>query len=353
MGAALGRSATRASFDVAPVLRSRNIGFIRGITRRVDTANRSVEVDGATFNYDALIIATGTRPNPNAVPGGAGEFSHNHYILGQESSQDVRDRLIRLIREPGPVVVGALPGAWYLSAMYELILGIDRLLRDEGVRERAGLTFVTPEPYLGHLGFGQIAARPRLERLFADRGIAFQTGAEIVRVGRDEVFLGGGESLPSTASFLLPPFTGDVDLWKSAGLTDELGFIPIDPWYRHVATESVYAAGDAARFQRPIPPLFDLERPHTGYLSMRMGATAAENVTAALTGSTPPTQTLPGLLDVRVIEGPDSGFLLASRGREQLRHWALPLPGRLSGRLKVASERFVVARLKSGRVGPV
>ena len=282
VGAALGRSVARASFDIGPALLSKGISYQRSTLRRVDIEAKRVETDDGEVAYDALIIATGGRPNTQGVLGAAGEFRENHFIVGQESSEDVRNRILQLIRQPGPVLVGAIQGASYISAMYELALGLDTVLRREGVREQVPITFVTAEPYLGHLGFGQTAARSRLERLFLDRGIDYRTGVEVKRISRYEVVLNNGENVQVGVSFLMPSFTGDVDLWKSAGLTDGLGMVPIDAQYKHVTARAIYAAGVAARFSRPVPPLGDGQPPETGYLSIQMGKRAAENVAALL-----------------------------------------------------------------------
>jgi sulfide:quinone oxidoreductase len=350
VGAALGRPALRASFEIGPVLASRGIEYVRSHVRRVDVEGRSIGSDDGDIGYDTLIIATGGGPNAQSVTGAAGEFSENHYIVGQATSEDVRNRVLQLIRDPGPIVVGVIQGAGYISAMYELALGLDSTLRRERVRDQASITFVTAEPYLGNLGFGQTAAQSRFERQFLERGIEYRTGVDVKRVARGEVVLDGGEALPATASFLMPPFTGDVDLWKSHGLTDESGRVPIDARYKHVTADGVYAAGVAARFARPVPRLQGMEPPQTGYLSIQMGKRAAQNVASLLGCGSPADQTLPWLLDVRIIEAADSGLLLGSYGGHHLTHRALPLPGALSSRLKVASERYVTRRLHAGKV---
>jgi sulfide:quinone oxidoreductase len=139
--------------------------------------------DGEVF-YDRLIIATGGRPNASAVPGLAGEFRAASWVVGEDSALEARNVLRTLREEPGPLVIGAAQGASYLSAAYELVLALDTALLREGIRERVPMTFVTAEPHLGHLGFGQTAAERELEQLFAQRHIASRVDVRIKRVGQ-------------------------------------------------------------------------------------------------------------------------------------------------------------------------
>jgi hypothetical protein len=56
------------------------------------------------------------------------------------------------------------------------------------------------------------------------------------------------------------------------------------------------------------------------------------------------------VLDLRVLDGGDVGLLLASRGRTTLHHTAQRLPGRSAHYLKAAIERYLLWRLRTGRV---
>jgi len=55
---------------------------------------------------------------------------------------------------PGPVVVGAMPGASCYGPAYEYAFILDKELRNNKVRDRVPMIYVTPEPYIGHLGLG-------------------------------------------------------------------------------------------------------------------------------------------------------------------------------------------------------
>ncbi|HZT96566.1 MAG TPA: FAD/NAD(P)-binding oxidoreductase [Chloroflexota bacterium] len=348
--AALGRPLIRSSFALEPTLSAKGIEHVRSHVRRVDLDRRLVETDDDSFAYDKLLICTGGRPSGTGIPGIAEASRSNSFVAGLDSAEEVRWKLRALFSDPGPVVIGCAQEAGYHGAMYELALAIDCELRRQGVRDRAPLTFITSEPYLGHLGFGHPAARAKFEELFRERDITWRAGVALEAVRRDEVALEGGELLPAKAVFIMPPFSGAVDVWKSQGLTDERGFVPVDEQYRHPEHHDVYAAGVASLFTHAVPPLAERRAPHTGYLSIRMGKTAAQNIGASLGYATPASRPLPYLVDVRIIDGGDAGLLLTSRGTLELSSTATRLDGQLAHTLKSGVERYLTWRLRTGRI---
>lgn len=347
---AFGRSTSRNTFLLDSVLRRKGIEFVRSYVREVRPDAHVVRTDDGEISYDRLIIATGGRPDSSSIPGLAGEFRAAHWIVGEESALDLRMTLERLYEKPGPLVIGAAAGAAYLSAAYELTLALDAELRRRGLRERVPITFVTAEPYLGHLGLDQTEARHEIEKLFNERGIVSKTGVNIHRVDTDVVVLSTGERLAAQASFIMPPFTGAIDIWKSAGLTNASGLIPVNERYQHAGFSDIYAAGVAATFEHAVPPLSSTILPQTAYLSLRMGRMAGENAAASLGYGEPANRTLPRLLDVRVLDGDTVGVLLTTRVKNRVRNRALRLPGRSAHFLKLAIERYLLWRLQSGRM---
>lgn len=348
--AVLGRSLYRGSFALHPALEAKGIEYLRSSVREVRADQNSVRTDDGELQYDRLIIATGGHPDTAGIPGLAGEFRAAHWVVGEESAAEAHETLRRLFKDPGPIVIGAAPGASYFSGVYELALALDTVLRRRGIRDRVPLTFITGQPYLGDLGFDESAARAKLEALFAERDITYRTGVTVERIGNHEVVLGSGETLPATASIIMPPFTGDVDIWKSPNLADDRGFIPVNDRYQHVKFPNIYAAGIACAFDRPIPPLTSPRAPHTGYLSLRMGQAAAQNVASSLGAGPPAARTLPYVLDIRLLDGGSVGLLLASWGTSRLRSSAVDMPGKVVHYLKSLQERYLVWRLRTGRM---
>lgn len=348
--AVLGRSLYRGSFALDPALEAKGIEYVRSAVREVRAEEKVIRTDDGDMPYDRLIIATGGRPDTSTIPGLAGEFQSAHWIVGEESAVEARESLRRLFDNPGPVVIGAAPGATYFSGVYELALALDTVLRKRGIRDRVPLTFITGQPYIGDLGFDQHAVRAKLENLFAVRNVAYRTGVSIQSVGSHHVVLGSGEKLPASVSIIMPAFTGAVDIWKSPELTDPNGFIPVNNRYQHVKYPDIYAAGVACTFADPVPPLTGSRAPHTGYLAVRMGQTAAQNVAATLGSGTAARRALPYVFDIRLLDGGSIGLFLASWGTKRVRNIARELPGPLAHYLKTLQERYLVWRLRTGRM---
>jgi sulfide:quinone oxidoreductase len=348
--AAFGEPLLHSSFQLDAALAAKDIDYVHASVRNIHAADHRITTDAGDLPYDRLLIATGGRPDTSTIPGLAGEFRLASWVVGEDSAMEARNTVRRFFQDPGPMVVGAAQGASYVSGAYELALALDTELRRRGVRERAPMTFVTAEPYLGHFGLGQSAAQAHLVRLFAERNIATKIGVSIERVERDAVTISSGERLEAWTAIIMPPFTGAVDIWKSAGLTDATGMIPVTAQYRHTTEPEIYAAGVASYFQEPTPPLGHAHPPGTGYLSVRMGQAAGHNLAASLQCGTPAKHTLPYMLDLRIIAGPDTGLLLSSRGRTQLHHAARRLPGKSAQVLKIAVERYLIWRLRTGRM---
>jgi sulfide:quinone oxidoreductase len=212
------------------------------------------------------------------------------------------------------------------------------------------ITFITSERTLGDMGFGQTAAGPVLAEIFNERGIPYRTGITIAGIERGQLTLGNGDVIPAEAAFIMPPFTGASDIWKSSGLTDSTGLIPVNRSYQHVKYPGIYAAGVASYFLHPVQPLAQQRAPHTGYLSLRMGVIAAENVAASLGHGEEAGRTLPELIDLRVLDGGDDGVLISSRGSTELHNSARRLPGAVAHRAKESIERYLVWKLRTGHV---
>jgi hypothetical protein len=79
-----------------------------------------------------------------------------------------------------------------------------------------------------------------------------------------------------------------------------------------------------------------------------MAKAAAQNVAAAITGSTRSAPVVPRLLDVRILDGGDTGVLLVSADLHRRRGLALTLPGRMAHAAKTLLAHYVIWKLRTG-----
>lgn len=74
----------------------RNVRFVLGEVDRIDRGERTVWVDGAPINYDALIVATGSETAKLGVPG---VDEHAHGLKYLDEAVAIRERLVSACEE--------------------------------------------------------------------------------------------------------------------------------------------------------------------------------------------------------------------------------------------------------------
>lgn len=122
-----------------------------GAARLHPEENRVELTTGESISYDYLVIATGPDLAFDEIPG-FGPEGHTQSICHVDHAIRARAAFEKLLQNPGPVVVGAVQGASCFGPAYEFIFILDTALRRARIRDRVPMTFVTSEPYIGHLG---------------------------------------------------------------------------------------------------------------------------------------------------------------------------------------------------------
>jgi len=137
---------------LAPAMASRDIELHPQGARRLDPASYRIELnDGGTVSYDYLVIATGPELAFDEIEG-LGPQSNTQSVCHIDHALQTKSAVDALVANPGPVIIGAVQGASCFGPAYEFAFILDKALRDAKVRDRVLMTFVTSEPYIGHLG---------------------------------------------------------------------------------------------------------------------------------------------------------------------------------------------------------
>src|SRR5690554_4837026 len=144
---------------------------------------------------------------------------------------------------PGPVVVGAMPGASCYGPAYEYAFILDKELRNNKVRDRVPMIYVTPEPYIGHLGLGGVGdSKSMMETELRNRHIRWITNAKVTKVAEgtmyvDELNEDGSlkkqHKLLFKHSMMLPAFVGVDAVLGVEGLVNPKGFVIVDEHQRN------------------------------------------------------------------------------------------------------------------------
>src|SRR3972149_5825229 len=103
----------------------------------------------------------------------------------------------KFLDNPGPVIIGAAQGASCFGPAYEFAFILDSDLRRRRLRKKVPMTFITPEPYIGHMGLAGIGdSKGLLEHELRERHIGWHTNVKIrkVEAGKMSIeVLGEGE----------------------------------------------------------------------------------------------------------------------------------------------------------------
>ncbi len=277
------RSLEQISFPLAGPLAHKHVAFAQETVTGIDTEKKVVETDAGKHPYDFLVVATGHRSANESVEGLGPFDGPGHSPMSAKETTELAAAIRALLADPGPIVVGAAPGASCIGPVYELAFELDHLLRRRRLRHRVPITLLTPEPFLGHMGMGGAGKiRQLLEGALEERDISYRTSVAITKITAETVETDGASPTPSVLSIVIPPLAGVEAVASSPGLSNPKGFVPVDDHYRHAVADGVYAVGVAVAF----PPVGDtpvaVNFPKTGHMTEQMAGIAARDVAARL-----------------------------------------------------------------------
>jgi sulfide:quinone oxidoreductase len=273
------------SFDLEGPLTRKGVRFVNDTVRQIDAGSQKVLSNDAEYAYDYLVIATGHRSANEAVPGLGPFDGPGHSLMSPPEAEEARDTLVKFLQDPGPMVFGCAPGASCMGPAYEFAFEIDHLLKQRKQRHKVPITFVTPEPFLGHFGVGGFGkSRQFLEGEFEARDIRYFTSAAVSKITDLSVELADGKLIESRYSLIIPALGGVKAISDSPGLGNPKGFVPVDEHYCHKDFPNIYAVGVAVGFppveETPVPVNF----PKTGHMTEQMANVAAHNIAAEIQG---------------------------------------------------------------------
>ena len=181
----------RADIELAlpPLLERMGIGFVAAGAERVEPERNRIALKGGGFvDYDFLVIATGPELAFDEIPG-LGPAGHTQSICHVDHAERAEKAWRAFAADPGPIVVGATQGVSCFGPAYEYAMILDTDLRKRRIRDRVPMTFVTSEPYIGHLGLGGVGdTKGLLESALRQRHIKWITNARTVRVEAGKLF---------------------------------------------------------------------------------------------------------------------------------------------------------------------
>lgn len=289
------RSREDIEVDPAEVLARRNIDFIPVAAKRVEPGENALELeDGRRIEYDYLVIATGPRLAFDEVPGLGPHGGFTQSVCHVDHAVTSEKAWEGFVADPGPIVVGAVQGASCFGPAYEFAMILDADLRKRKLRDRVPMTFVTSEPYIGHLGLAGVGdSKGIMESAFRERHVKWICNARVERIedGRMHVIEHDDDGkekrrheLPFKYSMMLPAFKGVEAVFGIEGLVNPRGFVIIDEHQRNPTFRNVFSVGVCVA----IPPVeatpVPTGTPKTGYMIESMVTATAMNIRSLLDG---------------------------------------------------------------------
>jgi NADH dehydrogenase len=254
------------------------IAHITGYVTGIDAAAASVTTaDGATLNYDRLVLAVGSRVVKPDLPGLA-EFAYD---------VDTYDGALRLqahirglagrVADPASstaVVVGAgLTGIETASELPAMLSGA------LGPAATPRVILVDHNPYVGS-DMGD-SARPVIEAALAENNVDTMTGVRVAAVDGRGVTLSSGEVIPAATVVWCAGMRANPLTTQLGVPCDRLGRLPVDDYLRVEGVDGVFAAGDVAAAR--------MDDEHLSVMSCQhgrpMGRYAGYNVISDLLGA--------------------------------------------------------------------
>jgi sulfide:quinone oxidoreductase len=348
-------------FPLAPYLERKGIDLITSGAKRLHPDENRLELtDGRSLHYDYLVIATGPKLAFDEVDG-LGPGGHTHSICHVDHAVAAGKAWEDFVGDPGPIVVGAVQGASCYGPAYEFAMIMDTDLRRRKIRDKVPMTFVTAEPYIGHLGLGGVGdSKGLMESVMRDRHIKWITNAKTTKIEAGKMHVTeyddmGKEKrtheLPFKYSMMLPAFKGIDAVAGIEGLTNPRGFILIDPQQRNPKYRNIYAVGVCVAIppveQTPVPT----GAPKTGYMIESMVEAAAQNIRAQLDGREPATKATWNAVCLADFGDTGAAFVALPQIPPRNVNWFVE--GKWVHLAKVAFERYFIRKMKRGTTEPL
>ena len=345
------------TLDLAPIMGRHGIEFIAGeVTKIVPEENKLELDDGSTITYDYLVIAAGPELAFDEIEGLGPEGGYTQSVCTVDHAEKAHAEWEKFCANPGPVVVGAVQLASCFGPAYEFAAIMDTDLKKRGIRHRVPMTFVTSEPYIGHLGLGGVGdTKGLLESELRDRNIKWITNAKVDKVEDGKMYVtevdeDGNEKkkheLEFGFSMMLPAFRGVKAAAGIEGLANPRNFIIVDEYQRNPKYPNIFGVGVCIA----IPPLeatpVPVGVPKTGYMIESMVTATVQNIKELINGRQPthkPTWNAFCLADLG-----DKGVAFIAKPQNPPRNLNWSSEGKWVHWAKVAFEKYFLYKVKSG-----
>ena len=288
------RTKEQITVDLAEVLPRHKVKFVLGTAEKlVPEENRIALAGGSSVAYDYLVVATGPELAFDEIEG-FGPGKNTSSVCDVEHAVAGAEKWEAFCADPGPIVVGAVQGASCFGPAYEFAMIMETDLRNRRIRDKVPMTFVTSEPYIGHLGLGGV---------------------------------------------------GDTE-----GLVNPRGFILVDKHQRNPKYRNVFGVGVCIAIPPYEPTPVPVGVPKTGYMIESMVTATAQNVRDLVEGREPSAEATWNA--ICLADFGDTGVAFVAQPQTPPRNINWSAQGKWVHLAKVAFEKYFLRKVRKGATEP-
>ena len=356
------RNRADITFPIEKYLSRKDIEFICSRCSKIDAVNSTLELEnGNSLKYDYLLIATGPKLFFEEVAGAGPHGGNTHSICSVDHAEMLYADYQKLLEKgSGHIVIGAMPFASCFGPAYEFAFIVDADLRKRKIRHKYKMTYVSSEPYVGHLGLAGVGdSKGMLESELRNHHIDWVVNAKTTKVEPGKMFVDEYNDKGEVAkqreitfdlAMMLPAFKGVDAVAAVEGLCNPRGFVIVDELHRSPKYKNIYSAGVCIA----IPPVeatpVPTGAPKTGYMIESMVTSAVHNIADELAGKQP--NTTGTWNTICLADFGDTGAAFVALPQLPPRNVAWFKKGKWVHMAKIAFEKYFIRKMKKGTSEP-
>lgn len=354
------RSRDDVEIDLAPIFERRGINFHPSAVKKLDPdKNKLALEDGTDLSYDYLIIATGPELAFDEIEG-LGPQANTQSICHVDHAEKASKAFEEFCKDPGPIIVGAVQGASCFGPAYEFTFILETELRKRKIRDKVPITYVTSEPYIGHLGLDGVGdTKGLLESEMRDKHVKWMTASKVEKVEDGvmhvESIANDGSSkgvteVPFKFAMMLPAFRGIKPLMGIDGLVNPRGFVIVDDHQRNPKYQNIFSIGVCVAIPPIGPTPVPVGVPKTGFMIESMVTATALNIGQLLRGEEP--DNCGTWNAVCLADFGDSGVAFVAQPQIPPRNVNWAAEGKWVHLAKIGFEKYFMGKMRSGKSEP-
>lgn len=346
--------------DLAPTFAKRGIDFRATPAKKVMPTENKVELaDGSFIDYDFLIIATGPELAFDEIEG-FGPEGYTQSVCHIDHAEKAAEAFEEFCKNPQPIIIGAAQGASCFGPAYEFLFIVETELRRRKIRDKVPMTFVTAEPYVGHLGLDGVGdTKGLLESEMRGKHIKWMTSSRVKKVeaGKmtveeiaDDGSVKAEKEMPFGFAMMLPAFRGIEAVRGVEGLVNPRGFILVDKHQCNPTFRNIFSVGVCVAIPPMGPSPVPCGVPKTGFMIESMVTATAQNIGQILRGGVSTHEATWNA--VCLADFGDSGIAFVAQPQIPPRNVNWSSSGKWVHAAKIGFEKYFIRKMRRGESEP-